>query len=237
MSPSRGRPTRPAGHRPWEQQPSESDQDYSRFRHYLSLGPQRTLAQASEGAGLYLARLKQLSRQWRWLYRALAWDREQFLRRRREEMEACAQTRERLLKESADWQKLAQLELRSWVSRDAEGHLQLVRELTPSEAIRLWKVGAEALEELLGPAVATAYAQSVPTEPDLFGEPPFMDRLREAVKSAAYHISPSGCEQVRQALWQVVVAWAQYYWKRHPDPDSLDFESSVWPWDLPYAEA
>jgi hypothetical protein len=35
----------------------------------------------------------------------------------------------------------------------------------------------------------------------------------------------------------VVVAWAYYYWARHPEPDSLNFEQSVWPWDLPYAEA
>jgi len=238
MGTARKRPLHPPGHRPWEQQPLESAQGYGQFRHYLGLGPRRALAQAREGTGLSLARLKQLSQQWRWLYRSLAWDREQFLRRRREELEACSQTRARLLKESADWQKVAQMQFRSWVSRDADGNLQLMRELTPAEAIRLWEVGTQVLEELQGPAVAAAYQQSVPTEPDFFGEPPAATRLREAVKAAAYHICPRASLELAEALRRVVVAWVYYYWERHPDPDSLKVDgSSIWPWDLPYAEA
>jgi len=86
----RRRSTHPPGHRPWEQQPLEPAQEYAHFRRYLSLGPRRSLACAREPGSLSLARLKQLSVKWRWLYRALAWDREQFLRRRREELESCA---------------------------------------------------------------------------------------------------------------------------------------------------
>lgn len=237
MGTRRRGPAHPAGHRPWEQQPLESAQEYSQSRHYLHLDPYRALAQATEGTGLSLARLKQLSKRWRWLYRSLSWDREQFLRRRREALEACAQTRARLLQESADWQKVAQLQFRSWVSRDADGNLQLARELTLAEAIRLWEVGSKVLEELQGPAIAVAYQESVPTEPDFFGNPPWRIRLWEAVKAAAYHVCPSACREVDHALWRVVAAWAKYYWEPHPDPESLDFEHCVWPWDLPYAEA
>lgn len=229
--------TRPAGCRPWEQQPQEATQEYAPFRHYLSLGPARSLAKACEGTGLSLTRLKQLSKQWRWAHRVALWDRAEFLRRRREELTRCAQTRERLLKESADWQKVAQLEFRSWVTRDPEGNLQLVRELTPSEAIRLWEVGAEVLEELQGAAVAAAYQESIPTKPDFFGTPPCVQRYREALHSAAYHMCPRACKEIEPVLHRVYLAWADYYWARHPDPDSLDLEHCVWPWDLPYEEA
>jgi hypothetical protein len=228
---------RPPGCRPWEQQPQETTQEYAHFRHYLSLGPQRSLAKACEGTALSLTRLKQLSKTWRWPYRAAAWDREEFLRRRREELDRCARTRERLLKESADWQKVAQLKFRSWVTRDNEGNLRLVRELTPAEAIRLWEVGAEVLEELQGAAVAAAYQESVPTKSGYYEEPAYRRRFREARHSAAYHMSPHTCEEIESVLWDVCVEWLHYYWARHPYPDSLDFEHCVWPWDLPYAEA
>jgi hypothetical protein len=236
MGAIRKRPPGLVGHKPWEQQPQEPIQQYASFRHYLSLGPQRSLAQAQEGTGLSLARLKQLSTRWRWLYRALAWDREQFLRRRREELARGTQTRERLLKESADWQKVAGMEFRRWVTRDADGNPQLVRELTPAEAIRLWQVGAEALEELQGPAVA-AYQQSLPAKPGYQGETPVQRRFREAIEAAAYQLCYRATREVGEALRRVLMAWGECYWKHHRDPDFLDFEHSVWPWDLPYEEA
>ena len=240
MAENTGRPgrrgRRPPGHRPWEQQPGELAQEFAQFRVYLSLGPSRSLAKASQECGLSLSRLKWLSVRWNWLYRALAWDREQFLRRRREELQACQETRERLLKESADLQRIAGMEFRSWVRRDEQGELQLVRELSPSEAIRLWQVGCEALQELQGDAVASAYGQGRP-ERDIFGQYPVQVAVRQAAEAAARCICYEHRPEVTEALHDVIIAWVHYYWARHPDPDSLDLSDSVWPWDMPYAEA
>jgi hypothetical protein len=177
-----------------------------------------------------------LSGEGNWLFRALAWDRDQFLQCRRRELQACQETRERLLKESGDLQRIAGLEFRSWVRRDEAGQLQLVRQLSASEAVRLWQVGAEALQELQGPAVAAAYEQTRP-KPNIWGEHPLAVRMREATEEAAGCICDQARDEVEEALLRVIAAWGQYYSDRHPDPDSLSAFDSLWPWDLPYADA
>jgi hypothetical protein len=239
MASGRGRPkpTHPPGRKPWEQQPRESPEDYARFQVYLQLGPTRSLAEATQRCGLSLARLKQLSQRDRWLYRALAWDKERFLVRRRQELEACEQTRARLLKESADWQRIARLEFGSWVRRDQEGNLQLTRELTPAEAIRLWEVGSLALLELQGMRAASVSEPAAgPDERERA-----QARLRDAIREAAHHLSSRLVYTyhlpVEDALWRVIRAWSQHYCQQHPDPDSLSFTGCAWPWDLPLAEA
>ncbi len=92
---------------PWEPRPAEPPLAYARFRLYLELGPSRSLAKAAEAGGLSLARLKQLSGRWQWPLRAVAWDEHQFRERCRHEAQAQAEAQARLLKESADWQRLA----------------------------------------------------------------------------------------------------------------------------------
>ena len=228
------RPARLPGHRPWERQPSESAQEFAHFSCYLALGPDRSLAQAGEQCGLSLSRLKQLSARWNWLFRALAWDQEQFLRRRRGELEACRETRERLLKESADLQRIAGMEFRSWVSQDENGQLQLVRELTPPQAVRLWQVGCEALRELQGDPAGSVYERALP--PDSVLADRIETGIRQAARAAVIHICHHADAEVDQALRTVIVAWVSYYFARHPDPESVHIDA-LWPWDMPYAEA
>jgi hypothetical protein len=237
MAKDRGkRASRPPGHRPWEQQPGESDQEFGQFRLYLGLGPRRSLAKASEEGGLSLSWLKQLSVRWRWLFRALAWDRAEFLRRRREELEGCRETRERLLRESADLQRIAGMEFRSWVRRDERGELRLVRELSPSAAIRLWQVGCEALQELQGDAVASTLEQTLPRD-NIFGQSAIEVGIREAAKAAASYIGYGNRAEIDEALRNVIAAWVRYYLARYPDDEPLSTDHSLWPWDMPYAEA
>jgi len=230
------RRSKPPGHKPWEQQPGESAQEFASFVVYLGLGPSRSLAKATEHCGLGLSRLKQLSARWKWLFRAVAHDRQQFLRRRQEELDGCKETREKLLKESADLQRIAGMEFRSWIRRDERGELQLVRELSPSAAIRLWQVGCEALQELQGDALASAYQETIPRV-DLFGRTPVEVALREAIEAGSQSISYSHQSEVKEALHRVVYAWIHYYLDRHPDADSLIVNATLWPWDMPYAEA
>ncbi len=232
---ARGRSRRPPGHRPWEQQPGELAQEFAQFRVYLSLGPGRSLAKASEECGLSLSWLKRLSGRGNWLYRALAWDREQFLRRRREELQACQETRERLLKESADLQRIAGMEFRSWVRRDEQGELQLVRELSPGEAIRLWQVGCEALQELQGDLVVSAHERFLPQGEEQQGAR-IQAGIEQATEAAARHLCYHHHAEVVQALRRVIAAWVSYYFAHHPDPESIHTDD-LWPWDLPYAEA
>jgi hypothetical protein len=68
---------------PWEQQPGESDLQYSRFRVYLELGPEcdrlRSSLEVLNGTGekLTYGALKGVVSQFRWMPRAAAWDRYQ----------------------------------------------------------------------------------------------------------------------------------------------------------------
>jgi hypothetical protein len=71
--------TKEQARQPWQQQPGESDLRYSRFRAYLDLGPERTLAAAAEalaaaGDRVSLARLRTLSGEGEWVQRARLFD-------------------------------------------------------------------------------------------------------------------------------------------------------------------
>ena len=89
-------PREPFGRKPWLRQPREPQAAYARFIAYRDLGTSRSLAAAAPLCGLSLGRLKQLSGGWRWSRRAQAWDRDQFLKRRNQQLEACEESRERL---------------------------------------------------------------------------------------------------------------------------------------------
>ena len=127
------------------------------------------------------------------------------------------------------------MEFRSWVSRDENGQLQLVRELTPPQAIRLWQVGCDALRELQGDSVGSAYERALPQ-----GDEAEIERLatgiRQAAEAAASHICYRHRPEVSEAVRAVIGAWANYYLARHPDPDTIQVDA-LWPWDMPYAEA
>jgi hypothetical protein len=68
---------------PWEQQPGETDKQYSRFRVYLELGPEcdrlRSTLDVLNGTGerLTYGGLKSVVAQFRWVPRAAAFDRYQ----------------------------------------------------------------------------------------------------------------------------------------------------------------
>ncbi len=127
------------------------------------------------------------------------------------------------------------MEFRSWVSRDENGQLQLVRELTPPQAIRLWQVGCEALRELQGDPAGSAYGHALPSDSELGDR--IVTGIRQAAEAAASHICYHHRPEVSQAVRTVIVAWVHYYCDHHPDPDSLDLGDSLWPWDMPYADA
>ena len=64
---------------PWDQQPGESDQRYTRFRVYLDLGPERSLPAAAEALALAgdpvtVARLRTIGSEGRWAERARLFD-------------------------------------------------------------------------------------------------------------------------------------------------------------------
>ncbi len=127
------------------------------------------------------------------------------------------------------------MEFRSWVSRDENGQLQLVRELTPPQAIRLWQVGCEALRELQGDPVESAYERALPQ-----GDEAKIERLstgiRQAVEAAVIEICHHADAEVDQALHTLIGAWTDHYFARHPDPKSVRVDA-LWPWDMPYAGA
>jgi len=225
---------------PWEQRKAEPARSYASFLLYLRQGPARSLTEAAEECGLSLGRLKQLSSQWRWPGRAAAWDRHRFLSRRRQELEEAKQARQRLLKEAADWQSLARKQISSWVRRGRDGQLRLTRELTPLQALRLWRVGSQAESALRG-IVAPAPKGGANNLADSSFEQETA-RFREATEQASYVLASSAAdyhvrEEVRRALVGVARAWIETseYVDRYGKGESI--ADTLWPWHQPFAEA
>jgi hypothetical protein len=218
---------------PWERRSEEPACDHARLQAYLSLGPKRSLAQAVDACGISLARLKQLSTRWAWQARVLAWDRHRFLERRGREIRERQQMRQRLLAETADWQRIARLEFGQWVRRDAAGQLQLTRSLTAHQAIRLWQVGCQAEMELRGGMAAGQENDSARHQDNL------VRGIHQGASGAAGELISAGADSSHRsdlddALRRVLVAWMLRYARLHPE---IDLATTFWPWDLPFSQA
>ena len=225
---------------PWEQRSREPAAAHSRFIVYLNLGATRSLAQAAKECGLSPARLKQVSSQWNWPSRAAAWDRHQHLQRRGREVQEAQQARQRLLREAADWQSVARKQIASWVRRGSDGQLRLTRELTPSEALRLWRVGCQA--ELERREIATAGAHGATDEVARNPVEEVLAQMHRALDEASHRLMPRGADyrcrpEIRSALWHVTVAWIRLseHTKRHGV--GQDTAYALWPWQVPFEQA
>ncbi|MFF3337886.1 hypothetical protein [Streptomyces flavidovirens] len=128
----------------WERQSGESVQAFEAFAVYRDLGPARSLTKAARELGKSRALLGRWSRQFAWVMRAAAYDREQdrlFLAEQ-------AQARRDIARRHA---KLAQA-----VQSKAVARLQTLdpRELSPSELLRYIQVAAEIERRAVGEAPA-----------------------------------------------------------------------------------
>lgn len=131
---------------PWERMPGESSKAHAKFCAYRDLGPQRSLAKLRRlhacEEGWSRPTLHELSERWHWQARASAWDDEQDKMRRQAQAEAISEMAQRQAKDGADMQRLARGAMARWVKQNPEtGQLVLARDLSPSEAARLYLTG------------------------------------------------------------------------------------------------
>ena len=131
---------------PWERMPGESSKAHAKFCAYRDLGPQRSLAKLRRlhacEEGWSRPTLHELSERWHWQARASAWDDEQDKMRRQAQAEAISEMAQRQAKDGADMQRLARGAMARWVKQNPEtGQLVLARDLSPSEAARLYLAG------------------------------------------------------------------------------------------------
>ncbi|MDQ0990752.1 hypothetical protein [Streptomyces sp. V3I7] len=127
---------------PWERQDRESIQAFGAFAVYRDLGPGRSVTKVARELDKSRALVGRWSRQFAWVMRAAAYDREQdrlFLAEQ-------AQARRDIARRHA---KLAQA-----VQSKAVARLQLLdpRELSPSELLRYIQVAAEIERRAVGEA-------------------------------------------------------------------------------------
>lgn len=178
-----GRRSRRAGKMvaPGGRLPGESKRDHLRFCVYRDLGPRRSLREAARRCGISLARVKQLSSQHEWDCRVQIWDFVQRHRRRHRGQETARAGRARLLQEAEDWQTLARAGLARVVRRGESGELELVRDLTPGECVRLWRVGWEAQQQLMG------YGRASPQEASTSEYSEEVNQLLRLCSEAAAH--------------------------------------------------
>ena len=218
---------------PWERGVGEPAGAYSKFLGYLSLGPRRTLAQTAEKCRSSPGRLKQLSSRWQWLRRAIAWDQHQFLKRRREELQSWQDARQRALQGAAELQSAAWAGVSSWLTRDNDGDWKLTRELSPVEALRLYRIGCQAELQLRGQLASAQEAETPSLQTirrrldrelgDLSG-----DLLAYAERHLEY------CDQMDRALRVVIRAWLRWWEESHPEQDLDQARLLPWPWDIPF---
>ncbi len=129
---------------PWERQGRESPQSFQAFAVYRDLGPARSVTKVARELDKSRALVGRWSRQFAWVVRATAYDREQdrlFLAEQ-------AQARREIARRHA---KLAQA-----VQSKAVARLQTLdpRELSPSELLRYIQVAAEIERRAVGEAPA-----------------------------------------------------------------------------------
>ncbi len=127
---------------PWDQQGRESSQAFAAFAVYRDLGPARSVTKVARELDKSRALVGRWSRQFAWVMRATAYDREQdrlFLAEQ-------AQARKEIARRHA---KLAQA-----VQSKAVARLQTLdpRELSPSELLRYIQVAAEIERRAVGEA-------------------------------------------------------------------------------------
>jgi len=220
---------------PWDRRKGEPAPAYARFLIYRNLGPRRSLAQAQEVCGVSLGRLKQLSGQWSWPARALAWDKLRFQQQRQQELVDYQESHKRILKEAQDWQRIARVQISQWVRRDSNGQLQLIRELSPSEAVRLWQTGCQAELQLRG-GLAGPIGKSV--EYEVFIEN-FKTKLRDAEREISRAFILAGANghfqpEIERAIDDVLIAWVLWLCK---DDEYEVTKVPLWPWDIPFSTA
>ncbi|MGW7572407.1 hypothetical protein [Streptomyces sp. NPDC054765] len=131
---------------PWERQTAESVQAFEAFAVYRDLGPARSVTKVAQELHKSRTLLGRWSRQYAWVMRATAYDREQdrvFLAEQR-------QARRDIARRHA---KLAQA-----VQSKAVARLQALdpRELSPSDLLRYLQVAAEIERRAVGDAPVTA---------------------------------------------------------------------------------
>jgi hypothetical protein len=142
---------------PWERQSGESPQAFEAFAAYRDLGPARSLTKAARELGKSRTLLGRWSKQYAWVMRAAAYDREQDRMFLAEQQQA----RRDIARRHA---KLAQAFLGKAVAR-----LQGLdpRELSPSDLLRYFQVAAEIERRAAGEEPAGVVAQDKAEGPDL----------------------------------------------------------------------
>nr|WSZ96857.1 hypothetical protein OH820_15360 [Streptomyces sp. NBC_00857] len=142
---------------PWERQSGESPQAFEAFAAYRDLGVTRSVAKVARELGKSTTLLFRWSKQYAWVMRATAYDRDQdrvFLAEQQ-------QARRDIARRHA---KLAQAFLGKAVAR-----LQALdpRELSPAELLRYFQVAAEIERRAAGEEPAGAVAQGSAEGADL----------------------------------------------------------------------
>ncbi|MGW1056024.1 hypothetical protein [Streptomyces sp. NPDC002521] len=134
----------------WERQDGESRQAFEAFAVYRDLGPARSVTKAARELGKSRTLLGQWSRQYAWVMRSVAYDREQDRLFLAEQTQAQAQAQREIARRHA---KLAQA-----VQSKAVARLQPLdpRELSPSELLRYIQVAAEIERRAVGEAPSAA---------------------------------------------------------------------------------
>ncbi|MEU7640901.1 hypothetical protein AB0C11_33370 [Streptomyces sp. NPDC039016] len=141
----------------WERQAHESPQAFEAFAAYRDLGPARSITKVAQELGKSRPLLSRWSRQYAWVMRAAAYDREQDRLFVAEQQQA----RRDIARRHA---KLAQAFLGKAVAR-----LQALdpRELTPGELLRYFQVSAEIERRAAGEELAGLVVQDGADVPDL----------------------------------------------------------------------
>ncbi|MFJ9617869.1 hypothetical protein [Streptomyces noursei] len=142
---------------PWERQSGESPQAFEAFAAYRDLGPARSITKVAQELGKSRPLLSRWSRQYAWVMRAAAYDREQDRLFIAEQQQA----RRDIARRHA---KLAQAFLGKAVAR-----LQGLdpRELSAGELLRYFQVAADIERRAAGDALADVVEQDGAEGPDL----------------------------------------------------------------------
>jgi hypothetical protein len=131
---------------PWQQRPDESSQAFEGFSHYLAQPPPRRLLLTAGAEGKSISQIRKWSARYEW--RARAYQHDIALMREVEEQARRSQQalHERQLRDAEWLQKVAMGRLGRLVRRDeATGELVLDGELTPRDAMAMYKLAEDIL--------------------------------------------------------------------------------------------
>jgi len=132
--------------RPWEQRPDESAHAFQGFTHFLAQPLPRRLLLTAKAVGRSISQIRKWSARHHW--RSRAYQRDIALLREAEEQARRTQQalQERQLRDAEWLQKVAMGRLGRLVRRDeATGELVLDGELTPRDAMAMYKLAEEIL--------------------------------------------------------------------------------------------